>query len=68
MDTFAGAPLPMESVKKLRDTGFKLYQVSPELHHVNDLKTWERRISAFHYINACGYSPDMVCTKRPDLW
>lgn len=68
VDSFTGAPLAMDSVEKLRGAGFKLCQVSPELHHVNDPKSWASRISEFHDINARGYSPDMVCTKRPDLW
>ena len=68
MDTFTGAPLLVESVEKLRGAGFKLCQVSPELHHVNDPESWESRISAFHDLNGGSYSPDMVCTKRPDLW
>ena len=68
VDTFTGKPLPLESVKKLRDAGFKLCQVSPELHHINDPESWENRISDFHDINNGVYFPDMVCTKRPDLW
>jgi hypothetical protein len=68
LDSFTGAPIDVKSLIRLRTEGFKLCQVSPELHHVDDPKSWEVRIAAFHA--ACGesYRPDMVCTKRPDLW
>jgi hypothetical protein len=68
LDTFAGKPLPIDDVRKLIDAGFKLCQVSPELHHVDDPDSWKNRISTFRHLNADGYTPDMVCTKRPDLW
>jgi hypothetical protein len=68
VDTFTGAPLPAESAFQLKAVGFKLCQVSPELHHLDDPNSWERHISKFQAEHANGYSLDMVCSKRPDLW
>ena len=68
VDSFTGNPLSAQNLTRLRIAGFKLCQVSPELHHVNDPKSWEARISAFQASCGESYTPDMVCTKRPDLW
>ncbi|MDA9781147.1 hypothetical protein N9535_03220 [Amylibacter sp.] len=68
MDTFTGIAMPLSSIKKLQVSGFKLCQVSPELHHIDDPESWERRISTFQNKNNLKIIPDMVCTKRPDLW
>jgi len=68
IDTFTGAPLPIEGFKKLRAAGFKLCQVSPELHHIEDPKSWQIRVKTFQDSALANYLPDMVCTKRPELW
>jgi hypothetical protein len=68
MDTFTGIPMPLESIKKLQNSGFKICQVSPELHHIDEPKSWESRILDFQSKNNLIVAPDMVCTKRPDLW
>jgi hypothetical protein len=68
VDSFTGTPLPTQSAAQLKAAGFKLCQVSPELHHVDDPESWEPRIAAFHAALGETYTPDMVCTKRPDLW
>ena len=68
IDTFTGAPLPAYSARMLKAAGFKLCQVSPELHHVNEPESWEQRISEFQSEYEYRDYLDMVCTKRPDLW
>ena len=68
VDSFTGAPLPAQSAARLKAIGFKLCQVSPELHHVDDPDSWKQRIATFHAALKENYTPDMVCTKRPDLW
>lgn len=71
-DSFTGQPLPTRDVELLRSVGFKICTVSPELHHVADSASWERRIAAYvEQLQQQGEPvcwPDMVCTKRPDLW
>ena len=72
LDTFTGLALPNTDLKRLREAGFKLCQVSPELHYISDIDSWESRIREFQkgFVNAKneGIEIDMVCTKRPDLW
>ena len=48
VDSYTGALLPAESAAQLKAAGFKLCQVSPELHHVDQPESWEARIAAFH--------------------
>ncbi len=70
VDSFTGAILPPESVCKLKSAGFRLCQVSPELHHVDHPDRWEDLIRTFRKTLDASPStyPDMVCTKLPDLW
>lgn len=68
VDSFIGIPLPEQNATLLKDAGFRLCQVSPELHHVNEPNSWEGRISAFQEAMGKTCYADMVCTKRPDLW
>jgi len=66
VDCFSGAPLPAADLHRLRDAGYRLCQVSPELHHVATPALWEPMIRAFQAVTEVPL--DMVCTKRPDLW
>ena len=68
VDTFTGAPIEASVVAGLRAAGYKLCYVSPELHHIPDPTSWERRVASF--INALDKStePDMICTKQTAQW
>ncbi|WP_176086406.1 hypothetical protein [Martelella sp. HB161492] len=72
VDSFTGEPLAHDALLRLRDAGFKLCQVSPELHHVDRPDCWQPKIEAFldklDKLEAGGFRPDMVCTKMPELW
>ena len=65
VDCFTHFPLSEQNARRLKDAGFKLCLVSPELQGRNAeieipqlvLLLKERNIAA-----------DAVCTKRPDLW
>ena len=71
-DSFSGQPLDLADATALRAAGYRICAVSPELHHVGDPASWERRIADFRASLAqpgmAPSLPDMVCTKRPDLW
>lgn len=71
-DSFTGEPLNPDTARALRDEGFKLCAVSPELHHVNAPASWEERVTQFQnklenpaLKASC---PDMVCSKLPQNW
>jgi hypothetical protein len=72
VDSFTGEPLAYEDAVRLREAGYKLCQVSPELHHVDDPVSWRPRIEAFlaklDKLDLAPFRPDMVCTKLPELW
>lgn len=72
VDSFTGEPLPAEDAARLRNAGYKLCQVSPELHHVDDPSSWQPRITSFleklDVLEGGPFRPDMVCTKLPELW
>lgn len=65
IDCFTRFPLTSESAERLRQAGFKLCLVSPELQGrpAEAEITQLRRTLASLQITA-----DAVCTKRPDLW
>ncbi|MGX5710698.1 phosphatidylinositol-specific phospholipase C/glycerophosphodiester phosphodiesterase family protein [Brucella lupini] len=71
-DSFTGMPLHPDEALALRQAGYRICIVSPELHHVNDPASYEAR--ALRYIEALkepgmeSSRPDMVCTKCPLLW
>ena len=71
-DSFSGHPLKTETIRSLKDSGFKICQVSPELHHVDNPDSWEKLINNFqsemNFNDDYAYMPEMICTKRPDLW
>ena len=65
VDCFTHFPLSRESAKRLKDAGFKLCLVSPELQGRNA----ESEIPALAaLLNERGIQADAICTKRPDLW
>ena len=72
VDSFTGRLIAPEVARRLRDAGFKLCFVSPELHHVDDPANWDGHIRHFlDQLRQTGAEecwPDMVCTKLPDLW
>jgi len=68
VDSFTGKPLPLNTLARLKEEGFKLCQVSPELHHIDNPQTWETLVAEFQMVYGGSYIPDMVCTKRPELW
>jgi len=62
VDCFSRMPLDRQTAERLRDAGYRLCIVSPELQ-----KHDEERIAEFRRLLA-SIQPDAVCTKRPDLW
>lgn len=65
VDCFNHFPLNKDDALKLKDAGFKLCLVSPELHEVKADEVIKQFIVA---IRENAINPDAVCTKRPDLW
>jgi hypothetical protein len=65
VDCFSHFPLNKNEALKLKDSGFKLCLVSPELHEVKADEVIKQFIAT---IKANAINPDAVCTKRPDLW
>jgi hypothetical protein len=65
VDCFNHFPLNKNDALKLKDAGFKLCLVSPELHEVKADEVIKQFIVS---IRENAINPDAVCTKRPDLW
>lgn len=65
LDTFLSFTFSNEEVYGLKNLGFKVCLVSPELHrNVSDDK-----IESFLVrVHEQGIVPDAVCTKRPEIW
>lgn len=65
VDCFTKFPLREEDAERLKNAGFKLCLVSPELHGRNA----EIEIPALmSLLKARNIESNAVCTKRPDLW
>ena len=65
VDCFTKFPLIQEDAVRLKNAGFKLCLVSPELQGRNA----EIEIPALvSLLRARNIESDAVCTKRPDLW
>jgi hypothetical protein len=65
VDCFTRFPLSAADGVRLKDAGFKLCLVSPELQGREPV----REIAELkHTLDALGIVADAVCTKRPDLW
>ncbi len=62
VDCFTKMSLDDESYKKLKDAGFKICLVSPELqkHEIAKIAEFKKQLN--------GKKVDAVCTKHPDLW
>ena len=65
IDCFTHMPLSKEIIQRLNEYEFKTCLVSPELQGRFDEDEIEQ-IS--NQIDALNFSPDAICTKRPDLW
>jgi hypothetical protein len=65
VDCFSHFPINNNDALKLKDAGFKLCLVSPELHGVKADEVIKQFIGA---IKENAINPDAVCTKRLDLW
>ena len=65
VDCFRKFPLSVKDDARLKNAGFKICIVSPELQgrlDVNHVKEFRRKIESLDIIG------DAVCTKYPDLW
>ena len=65
VDCFNHFPLNNEDANRLKNAGFKLCIVSPELQGRSDHKYIKEFRSN---IELLGINGDAVCTKYPDLW
>ncbi|MFT5644018.1 MAG: hypothetical protein ACI83P_001572 [Janthinobacterium sp.] len=65
IDCFTRFPLTGRDAGRLKDAGFRLCLVSPELQG-RDAVTGIEQLAALLYRH--GITADAVCTKRPDLW
>lgn len=62
VDCFTHFPLTGKAIAILKDAGFKLCLVSPELqgHSLERIQEFSKLIE--------GFAIDAVCTKKPELW
>jgi hypothetical protein len=62
VDCFTYLPIDKEVYSKLKNAGFKICLVSPELqkHSMTRIEEFKKQLE--------GMDIDAVCTKRPDLW
>lgn len=65
VDCFTRFPLDRASASLLKENGFKLCIVSPELQGRMELSDMNEIVAA---ISDAGVVPDAVCTKFPDRW
>ena len=65
VDCFTKFPLTKNQVSRLKDAGFKLCIVSPELQGRTQIK----EVSQFrHHLESLNIKGDAVCTKYANLW
>ena len=64
VDTFSSFPLDLKGYSQLKEAGFKLCLVSPELHS----EPYDKVISMQVHMQELGIVMDAVCTKKPSLW
>ncbi len=70
VDSFTGITPDSRVIYDLKNLGYKLCYVSPELHCSNSPALWEHKINFFIEIfdkNSIPF-PDMICTKLPKIW
>lgn len=68
-DCFEGRSLPIKEIDALKNSGYKICHVSPELHHLGSPEVWDNLVNKFILDLICkGVVPDAVCTKVPYLW
>jgi hypothetical protein len=62
VDCFTHIPLDMENYHKLKNSGYRICLVSPELqkHPLAAINLFQKQIEKMPV--------DAICTKRPDLW
>jgi hypothetical protein len=65
IDCFTRFPLDRDSATRLKEAGFKLCVVSPELQGRMQQSDTDEIIAA---MNDAGVVPDAVCTKFPERW
>ena len=65
VDIFSKFPLDQTEISRLRNAGFKICVVSPELHGVMDENLVIELRNQFAFMD---FIPDAVCTKFGHLW
>ena len=65
IDCFTRFPLDKVSATRLKQAGFKLCVVSPELQGRMEQSDTDKIVAA---MNDAGIVPDAVCTKFPERW
>ena len=65
LDCFTKFPIEVDEYKALKEAGFKICLVSPELQG-RDPQVEIKQIASF--MRKLAMEMDAVCTKRPDLW
>ena len=65
IDCFTKFPLDLSSATLLKERGFKLCIVSPELQGRMEISDTNEIIAA---MNSAGVTPDAICTKFPERW
>lgn len=65
VDCFSRLPLTVAQFKELKQRGFMLCFVSPELQGRN---SWQEISSFVSEVKSMEIKPDAVCTKAPDIW
>jgi len=68
-DCFEGNLLPTDEINALKDAGYKICYVSPELHHLDNPSCWPLMIEGYmEKMKIQNITPDAVCTKICSLW
>lgn len=65
VDTFTRFPLTQSDISDLRQRGYKICLVSPELHGRKSEKELEELFQSLQLLN---FVPDAICTKSPEFW
>ena len=65
IDCFTKFPLDLSSATLLKESGFKLCIVSPELQGRMEISDTNEIMAA---MKSAGVAPDAICTKFPERW